>query len=104
MMTEAERARYLIEHCANGSATKFAKAIGIDKTRLSKIVHGQLRLNKLYDKILSVYPAVRSQWLHTGEGYPGDISVELVKARYEEMLKEKDALIKTLRKVIEERL
>lgn len=103
-MTEAQRAQYLIEHCARGSAAEFAKSIGIDKSRLSRIVHGRLRLNRLYDRILSAYPAVNPQWLRTGEGYPGDLSAELVKMKYEKMLAEKDALIKTLQRVIEERL
>ncbi len=104
MMTEAERAQYLIEHCCGGSAVDFAGSIGIDKTRLSKIVHGQLRLSRLYDAIVAAHPNVNPEWLRTGEGYPGDLSVELVKARYEKILAEKDALIRTLQRVIDERL
>ena len=104
MMTEAERAQYLIDHCCGGSAVNFAKSINIDKTRLSKIVHGQLRFAGLYDAVLKAWPDVNPVWLRTGEGYPGDLSVELVKARYEKILAEKDALIRTLQRVIDERL
>ena len=104
MMTEAERAQYLIDHCCGGSAVNFAKSINIDKTRLSKIVHGQLRLSGLYDVILIAHPRVNPEWLRTGEGDPGDLSVELVRARYERIISEKDALIRTLQKVIDERL
>lgn len=104
MMTEAQRAQYLIDNCTGGSAVDFARSIGIDKTRLSKIVHGQLRLSGLFEAITNAYPAVNSQWLRTGEGYPGDLSAELVKAKYEKILAEKDALIRTLQRIIDERL
>ncbi len=103
-MTEAERAQHLIDNCTGGSAVDFAKSIGIDKTRLSKIVHGQLRLSGLFDRIINAYPAVNPQWLRTGEGYPGDLSAELVRIKYEKILAEKDALIRTLQRVIDERL
>lgn len=104
VMTEAQRAQYLIERCTGGSAIDFARSIGIDKTRLSKIVHGQLMLSGLYDAIIKAWPAVNPQWLRTGEGYPGDLSAELVRARYEKIVAEKDALIRTLQRVIDERL
>jgi len=103
-MTEAQRAQYLIDNCTRGSAKDFASSIGVDKTRISKIVHGQLRLYGLFDAILTAYPDVNPQWLRTGTGYPGDLSVQLVKARYEKIVAEKDSLIKTLQRVIEERL
>ncbi len=103
-MSEAQRAQYLIDNCTGGSATDFARSIGIDKTRLSKIVHGQLRFNRLFGRVMGVYPEVNPQWLRTGVGYPGDLSTELVKTRYEKILAEKDALIKTLQRIIEERL
>ncbi len=103
-MTEAQRAQHLIDNCTGGSAVDFAKSIGIDKTRLSKIVHGQLKLSKLFDAIIAAYPEVNPQWLRTGEGYPGDLSAELVKIKYEKILAEKDALIRTLQRVIDERL
>ncbi len=103
-MTEAQRAQYLIDHCCGGSAIEFATSIGIDKARMSKIVHGQLRLNRLYDRIMTTYPDVNPQWLRTGEGYPGDISTELVKQRLTKIIEEKEALIRTLQRVIEEKL
>ena len=103
-MTEAQRAQYLITHCCGGNATDFAKSIGIEKARMSRIVHGQLRLNRLYDRIMTVYPEVNPRWLSTGEGYPGDISTELVKQRLTRIIEEKEALIRTLQRVIEEKL
>lgn len=104
VMTEAQRAQYLIDNCTGGSAVDFARAIGTDKTRISKIVHGQLRLRGLFDAIIKAYPEVNPVWLQTGTGYPGDLSVTLVRTKYERILAEKDALIRTLQKVIEERL
>lgn len=104
VMTEAQRAQYLIDHCCGGSAVDFARSIGIDKTRLSKIVHGQLRFAGLYDAVITAYPDVNPQWLRTGTGYPGDLSAELVRAKYEKILAEKDALIRTLQRIIEEKL
>ena len=104
VLTEAQRAQYLIDHCSGGSAVDFARSIGIDKTRLSKIVNGKLRLNGLFDTILNAYPNVNHQWLRTGMGYPGDLSTELLRARYEKVIAEKDALIRTLQRVIDERL
>ncbi|MDD7455788.1 MAG: hypothetical protein PUK70_06010 [Bacteroidales bacterium] len=103
-MTEAQRAQYLIENCSHGSATDFAKSIGTDKTRISKIVHGQLRLSGLFDAIIAAYPDVNPQWLRSGKGYPGDLSAELVRQRYEKIIAEKDSLIRTLQRIIDERL
>lgn len=103
-MTEAQRARFIIDNCCGGSDIRLARAIGIDKTRMSKIVHGQLRLYHLFDAILAAYPDINPQWLRTGKGYPGDLSVALVRQRYEKMIEEKDALIRTLQRVIDEKL
>ena len=103
-MSEAERAKFLVDHCTNGSSAEFAKTLNIEPSRLSRILHGKLRLNKLFDKIIMLYPQVNPQWLRTGEGYPGDLSVELVKQKYEKIIGEKDALIRTLQKIIEGRL
>ena len=104
VMSEAQRAQFIIDWCCRGSAVEFARAIGIDKSRMSKIVHGQLRLNRLYEAILVAYPDINPQWLRTGVGYPGDLSVDLVKKKYEKIIEEKDALIRTLQRVIEEKL
>ena len=103
-MTEAERAQLLIDRCCGGSAVNFATSIHIDKTRLSKIVHGQLKLSGLFDVIIATYPEVNPQWLRTGTGYPGDLSVQMVRERYERILAEKDSLIRTLQKIIDKKL
>lgn len=103
-MSEADRAQYLIKYCCGGSATDFAASLGIDKTRMSRIVHGKMRLSGLFDVIIKTYPEVNPQWLRTGLGYPGDITPELLKARYERIIAEKDSLIRALTKIIETKL
>ena len=103
-MTEAERIQYIIDKCCQGSATKFADSIGIDKFRLSRIVHGKLKITRLIVPILEAYPDINPQWLRTGEGHPGDLSKEDIRERYEKIIAEKDALIRTLQRVIEEKL
>ena len=61
-------------------------------------------MSGLFGVILATYPEVNPQWLRTGTGYPGDLSPELVRARYEKVLAEKDALIRTLQKIIDKKL
>lgn len=101
-MTEPERIQYLIDRLCGGSAINFATSIGIDKFRLSRIVHGKSRITKLVNIILETYPDINAEWLKTGEGYPGDLSIADVKAKYEKIIAEKDDMIRTLRRVIEE--
>lgn len=104
-MDEGQRLQYLIYNCCNGSAASFARAVNIDKAYLSRIVHGQLKMPaRLVGDIISAFPDVNPEWLRTGEGYPGDLSKEIIKAKYEKIIAEKDALIKTLQMVIEKRL
>lgn len=103
-MSEGERIQYIIDTLCGGSAIAFAQSIGISKTRLSKIVHGHCRLAKLYDAILREYPDINSVWLRTGKGYPGDLAIWQVREKYEKIIEEKDRLIMTLQRVIEEAL
>ena len=41
-------------------------------------------------------------WLETGEGYPGDLTVDLVKAHYEDKIKRNERVIDNLIGRIEE--
>lgn len=95
-MTEAERADYLIRHCAGGNARAFGAAIGVSAPRVSRIVHGTLRLNRLYGAILERWPEVEEGWLRTGEGYPGDLDVQTAARHYRAALAERDATIASL--------
>jgi len=77
--------------------SELGQAAGIDKTAVSRIRSGQLGLTPYYiDKIMSVSPGINRSWLETGEGYPGDISVQLVREKYESLLSVRDETIRTL--------
>lgn len=67
----------------------FANSIGIDKTRLSRIANGRpkYRINKHIPVILAIYPEVNPDWLRTGEGNPGALSVADIKAKSEKIKK-----------------
>ncbi len=110
-MTESERLDFLIKMLESGVAARFSEKTGIDRPKVSRIKSGELRLNKLYDVILRAYPQVNREWLETGVGYPGDLTVDLVKERLTKVIEDRDRIIRTLTKemelqqrIIEERL
>ena len=100
-MTEAERIDYLIRVLESNSAKDFAKKIGASQTVVTRIRQGQIGIRLKINAILSAYPAVNREWLETGEGYPGDLTVDLVKARYEAKLNRANAVIDQLLKQLE---
>ena len=59
------------------------------------------RLSKRYDAIMAAYPMLNREFLTTGEGYPGDLSIELVRERMQTLLAEKDRVINTLTRELE---
>lgn len=95
-MTESERINFLITHLAHGNANRFADRTGISKSNVSKLRNGEIKIRNSIFKILDTYPQVNRIWLETGEGYPGDISIELVKAHYEEKIKRLENIIDKL--------
>ncbi len=100
-MTEAERLEFLIRRLEAGVAVRFSEKTGIPTPKISRIKSGELRLIKVVDNILRAYPQVSREWLETGSGYPGDLSVELVKERLMGVIADRDKLIKTLTREIE---
>lgn len=96
MMTESERIEYLITHLAHGNANRFADRTGMSKANVSKLKSGEIKIKRSIPKILEAYPQVNRLWLETGEGYPGDISISLVKAHYEEKIKRLESIIDKL--------
>jgi transcriptional regulator with XRE-family HTH domain len=92
-MTESERIEFLITHLAHGSANRFADRTGMSKANVSKIKNGEIKIKRSVSKILEAYPQVNRLWLETGEGYPGDISVDFVKSYYERKLKRQEKII-----------
>ena len=101
-MTEAERISLLINALEGGTGAAFANRIGLSVAQVSKIKNGRNGIGKHINTILKAYPVVNRSWLETGEGYPGDLTVDLVKAQYEEKLKRSDTIIDNLVKRIED--
>ena len=101
-MTEAERVKLLINLLEAGNASAFARKIGISKANISKMRAGTVSLRLHINSILAAYPAVSRAWLTSGQGYPGDISVDVVKSYYEEKLKRNESFMDMLIKRNEE--
>lgn len=100
-MTEAERIEYLIGVLENGNGAEFARRIGISIAAISNMRSGKYGISKKTDAILRTYPAVNRSWLESGEGYPGDLTPDLVKAHYEEKIKRQESIIDHLMKRID---
>lgn len=100
-MTEAERLEFLIRRLEAGVAVRFSEKTGIPTPKISRIKSGELRLVKVVDDILRAYPQVSREWLETGSGYPGDLSVELVKDRLTKVIEDRDRVIKALTKELD---
>ena len=101
-MTEAERINHLINVLEGGNGAAFARKIGVSVPSLSKMRRGHFGIRLKIDAIVKAYPSVSRAWLETGEGYPGDLTVDLVKAYYEDKMKRKEKVIDQLMKRIEE--
>ncbi len=101
-MTEAQRIDYLISVLENGVGSEFAKRIGVSHAAVSKMRNGIFGISKKIDAIIKAYPSVNREWLETGEGYPGDLTIDLVKAHYERKLKRNEQVIDQLLKKLKE--
>ena len=100
-MTEIERINFLIKHVAHGKAAEFARDISLRPSTLSRIRSGELSARYKFEDILKAYPEVNRMWLETGEGYPGDLTVQLVKEHYESKLRRADMVIDHLMRKID---
>ena len=101
MLSESERLNYLIKMLEGGNAKAFADKTGIIPSTVSRIRAGKLRLNSKVDTILKAYPTVSRTWLETGEGAPGDISIQFVTEKYDALLQQKEQQIQLLLKELE---
>lgn len=101
-MTEAERIEFIIQVLESGNASAFGKKIGISPSNAGKMRKGLIgfRLNK--EAILSAYPQIKREWLETGEGYPGDLTVDLVRSHYEAKIARQERTIDHLMRRIED--
>lgn len=101
-MTESERIDFLITALESGNKSLFAKKIGCSLPNISKICKGTTGIRLQISKICEAYPRVNREWLETGEGYPGDLTIDLVKARYEKKIQQNERIIDSLISRIEE--
>ena len=93
-MTLLERLEYIISVLADGKATVFASRVGMSTANLCKKRKGTVPITpKDINSILSAYPQVNRKWLEEGEGYPGDLTVDLVKSHYESQLRRANLII-----------
>ena len=97
-MTDIEKLDLLVNTLEGGNQKRFADKIGVHPTVLSKVRAGILTLRTRYNDIMTAYPQVNRLWLETGEGYPGDLTIDLVRQNYLGIIKEKDTIIATLTK------
>lgn len=92
-MTEPERLELLIRVLEGNNAAEFARKIGVQESAISRMRSGQYGIRKKINSIINAYPAVNRDWLESGEGHPGDISIDLVKSYYEKKLKRQEQII-----------
>lgn len=92
-MTESDRIEFLIKALEGGNGASFAKRIGVDPPTVSKMKKGRIGIRLHTDKILNSYPAVNRDRLESGEGYPGDLTVDLVKAHYQARINKNEMII-----------
>ena len=101
-MTEAERIDFLIRHLASGNPAEFARMTGISRANVWKMHNGKVGIRLSIETILTTFPAINREWLTTGEGYPGDLSINLVRESYEKKIKTNERIIDNLIKRIEQ--
>ena len=101
-MNEIERINFLIKTVGNNKAIEFANKTGILASTVCKIRKGTYGLSSYIGNIIDAYPQVNRHWLETGEGYPGDLTTQLVKEHYEAKLRRADLVIDRLLQRVEE--
>lgn len=106
-MNEAQRLEYIIGELCAGNQAKFAQLCGINYTAVNKIINGKaaeagVRLTDTYiNRICRTFSRVNPDFLRGTSDYPGELSVESVKAEYEKRLAEKDKTIDMLTKELD---
>ena len=101
-MTEAERIEFIIRVLESGNASAFGKKIGVGSATASKMRLGKVGFRLRVDEILKAYPQIRREWLETGQGYPGDLTVDLVRSYYEAKINRCEVIIDHLTRRINE--
>ena len=102
MMTETERIEYLINVLERGNGAENGRRTGSATTSINNMKTGRYGIKSKIDSIIKAYPAVNRRWLETGEGYPGDLTPDLVKAHYEVKIKRQESIIDHLMRRIDD--
>ena len=102
MMTESERIDFLIKALEAGNARVFGQKIGASESSVSRMRSGKHSIKSKINAILFTYPAVSRLWLETGEGYPGDLTIDLVRAHLEAKITRCETIIDHLTRRINE--
>lgn len=99
--TPSERLELVIKSLAR-SQKEFCEATGLQPSIVSRICKGQFPLSEIrVQAIIKAYPEVNPQFLRDGTSYPGDISLEVVRANLTKVIKERDNTIAVLTKELE---
>ena len=102
VMTEAERIDFLISSLENGNGAVFGEKIGCTSSVVSRLRRGRTGIKLHIDAIINAYPRVNRTWLTTGEGHPGDITIDIVREQYERKLERAEVVIDHLTRRINE--
>lgn len=99
--TPSERLELVIKSLAS-SQKEFCDVTGIQPSTISRIRKGEFPLSEIrIQSIIKAYPTVNPQFLRDGTSYPGDLSVEVVRAKLTKVIQERDKTISVLTKELE---
>ena len=101
-MTESDRINFLIANLENGNGAAFGEKIGCTASVVSRLRRGRTGIKLHIDSIINAYPRVNRSWLTTGEGYPGDVNIDMVREQYEKKLERAEVVIDHLTRRINE--
>lgn len=101
-MTPQERLAKVVRLCFGNDASIMADSIGVCPSTVCRLMKGEKKLTRYYvERICRAFPRINPEWLLTGEGYEGDIDIDAVIAKYENLLALKDEEIERYKRIID---
>ena len=98
---DAQIMRRIIDEAYGGSTVVASVALKTHSSSISRILSGKYALAPRLDNIRAALPFINEEFLKTGEGDPGCLSVQQTMRRYEKILEGRDEVIARLSKEIE---
>lgn len=98
---DAQIMRRIIDEAYSGSTVMAALAFGTHASSISRILSGQYAIGPRLDKIRAALPFISENFLKTGEGDPGCLTVQQTIRRYEKILEGRDEIIARISKELE---